>query len=83
LTEDQIKSILADMEADNIERTESTHDTEKFCIAICAFANDLAGHRNPGYLLIGVKDNGTLSGLNVTDDILKNMSSIRSDGNVR
>ena len=36
----------------------------------------------PGYLLIGVKDNGDLSGLTVTDELLKNLGGIRSDGNV-
>ena len=49
---------------------------------ICAFANDLPNHRQPGYLLVGVKDNGLLSGLVVTDELLKNLGGIRSDGNV-
>lgn len=82
LTEDQLTGLLADMEADHIERTESVHNTEKFCQAICAFANDLPNRRCPGYLLIGVRDNGTLSGLTVTDELLKNLGAIRSDGNV-
>lgn len=82
LTADQLKALLLNMEADHIERTESVANTEKFGQAICAFANDLPNHRQPGYLLIGVKDNGTLSGLTVTDELLKNLGGIRSDGNV-
>lgn len=82
LTEEQVHGLLADLEADNIERTVSVNNQDKFGQAICAFANDLPNHRRPGYLLIGVHDDGTLSGLNVTDDILKNLGGIRSDGNI-
>lgn len=82
MTKDQLMGLLSDMESDRIERTVSVNDTDKFCRAICAFANDLPNHRQPGYLLIGVKDNGTLSGLAVTDELLTNLGGIRSDGNV-
>ena len=82
MTEDQLMGLLSNMEADYIERTVSVSDTDKFCQAICAFANDLPNHRQPGYLLIGVKDNGSLSGLAVTDKLLKDLGGIRSDGNV-
>src|SRR6266567_2022734 len=82
ITEDQLKEIMSDLEADYIERTVSVDNTDKFGQAICAFANDLPNHRRPGYLLIGVRDNGALSGLTVTDDLLKNRGGIRSDGNV-
>jgi ATP-dependent DNA helicase RecG len=82
LTENQLKALLSDLESDRIERTESVTNTDKFAQAVCAFANDLPNHRLPGYLLIGVKDNGTLSDLTVTDELLKNLGGIRSDGNV-
>lgn len=82
LTQEQLPALLADLESDRIERTSSTSKTDKFGEAICAFANDLPGHGLPGYLLIGVHDGGALSGLTVTDDLLKNLAAIRSDGNV-
>lgn len=82
LNEDQLKALLADLESDTAERTESTNNTDKFGQAICAFANDLPNHRRPGYLLVGVKDDGTLAGIKVTDDLLKNLAGIRSDGNI-
>jgi ATP-dependent DNA helicase RecG len=65
-----------------IERTTSITNTDKFCQAICAFSNDLPNTKLPGYLLIGVNDNGSLAGLKVTDELLKNISAIRSDGNI-
>ncbi len=82
LTETQLTALLSELESDLVERTESVSNTDKFGQAICAFANDLPNHRQPGYLLIGVKDNGSLSGLQVTDQLLKNLASIRSDGNI-
>ncbi len=82
LTETQLKALLSELESDLVERTESVSNTDKFGQAICAFANDLPNHRQPGYLLIGVKDDGSLSGLQVTDQLLKNLASIRSDGNI-
>jgi ATP-dependent DNA helicase RecG len=82
LTEDQLKALMSELESDTVERTESVNNTDKFGQAICAFANDLPNHRKPGYLLIGVKDDGTLAGIKVTDNLLKNLASIRSDGNI-
>lgn len=82
LTRDQLSTLLIDLESDRIERTESTGKTDKFGEAICAFANDLPNNCQPGYLLIGVKDNGRRSGLKITDELLKNLGAIRSDGNV-
>lgn len=82
LDEEQLKALMAELESDTAERTESTNNTDKFGRAICAFANDLPNHRRPGYLLVGVKDDGTLAGIKVTDDLLKNLAGIRSDGNI-
>jgi ATP-dependent DNA helicase RecG len=82
LNEEQLKALMADLESDTAERTESTTNTDKFGQAICAFANDLPNHRRPGYLLVGVKDDGSMAGIKVTDDLLKNLAGIRSDGNI-
>ena len=82
LNEEQLKALMAELESDTAERTESTNNTDKFGQAICAFANDLPNRRRPGYLLVGVKDDGSLAGIKVTDDLLKNLAGIRSDGNL-
>lgn len=82
LSETELVALLSDMESDRVERTESTKNTEKFSVAVCAYANDMPNHRQPGYLLIGVKDDGSLSGLQVTDDLLKELGGIRSDGQI-
>ena len=50
--------------------------------AICAFANDMPGSGKKGYLLIGVYDDGKISGMKVDDALMKRISGIRSDGNI-
>ena len=82
LSQEQLVGLLSDLESDHVERTESTSNSDKFGQAVCAFANDLPNHRAPGYLLVGVKDDGALAGLTVSDELLRNLGGIRADGNV-
>ncbi len=79
----ELEDLLRDIESDRIERTISTNDTDKFAKAITAFANDLSGNNKPGYLLIGVGNDGVPSGLSVTDALLLNLAALRSDGNIQ
>lgn len=82
LDSSELKALLNDLEADNVERTTALKDTDKFSQAVCAFANDLPNHRKPGYLIIGAHDDGRLCGLKVTDQLLQNLAALRSDGNI-
>lgn len=82
MTIDELKDILSCDESFRIERTMSTGNMDKFQEAICAFANDLPNSRKKGYLLIGVKDDGSIGGLKVDDALMIKISSIRSDGNI-
>ena len=82
MTKEELYQLLQSDESYRIERTVSTSNMDKFQEAICAFSNDLPGTGKKGYLLIGVKDNGEISGLKVDDDLMKRISGIRSDGNI-
>jgi ATP-dependent DNA helicase RecG len=82
LNNKELESLMFDIESDRVERTISTTDMNKFSQAVCAFANDMPGHSLPGYLLIGVRDDGKPCGLKVTDELLVNLGGIRADGNV-
>ncbi len=77
-----VRDLIRSKETFRIEKTISTKDTDKFCQAICAFSNDLPNSGKPGYLLIGVNDDGSLSGLKVNDDLLKYFAGLRTDGNI-
>ncbi|HSH50303.1 MAG TPA: RNA-binding domain-containing protein [Bacteroidales bacterium] len=82
ITRDELIAKLTSLESELIERTISINNTDKFAQAICAFSNDLPNHKQKGYLLIGVKDNGELSGLKADDKLLQNLGGFRSDGNI-
>ena len=40
LTTDQLLALVSDHESEAVELTTATNNTDKFCEAICAFAND-------------------------------------------
>jgi len=81
----QLEAMMADLESDGVERKQSFQGDapKKVREAVCAFANDLAGHGVPGMVLIGVHDNGTLMpNFVVSDDLLLSLASIKTDGNI-
>ncbi len=83
LTEEQVRELLSSTEADRVERTISLNKTLKFREAICSFANDMPGHGKPGYLLIGINENGTLSpDVEITDQRMQDFASYRDDGHI-
>ena len=82
ITKEELKDLLGSAETYRVERTTSTGNMDKFCEAICAFANDLPGSKKKGYLILGAHDDGTLSGLKVDDALMKKIAAIRSDGNI-
>lgn len=78
-----VETLMKDLESERVERTVSTDKTDKFAQAVCAFANDMSASGQPGYLLVGVTDEGTASGLRVSDQLLQNLAALRSDGNIQ
>ena len=82
VTNQELQHLLHDLESDWVERKASASDRSKIRRTICAFANDLPGHGRPGVIFIGVKDDGTCSGLRITDELLNTLSNMRSDGNI-
>ena len=81
----RLESLMVDLESDRAERKESFRGDapQKVREAVCAFANDLAGHDEPGVVLIGVSDHGApVPGFSVTDELLRQLADIKTDGNV-
>jgi ATP-dependent DNA helicase RecG len=79
----QLESLLKDLESDRVERKASlSSDRSVLRQAICAFANDLPNHQKPGVLFIGVNDDGSCANIRVTDELLRTLSDMRSDGNI-
>jgi ATP-dependent DNA helicase RecG len=79
----ELERLLKDLESDRIERKSSIADGDKIRQDICALANDLPGHEKPGVIFIGAADSGEPTGLRVTDELLKNLASMRDDGKIQ
>jgi len=82
LTLEELLELLNDLESYRVERTVSTTDTDKFRQAICAFANDMTDSKKPGYLVVGAKDDGSVAGIDITDQLLLNLASHRDSGQI-
>ncbi len=83
-TDHELEAMLSDLESDLVERKESLKGDVPNTIreAVCAFANDLPGHGRPGVLLIGARNDGSPSGLAITDELLLQLSDVKTDGNI-
>jgi len=80
----ELEALLNDLESDLAERKQSFKgDTPKKARqAVCAFANDLPNYNQPGVLFIGAKDDGTPSHEPITDELLRSLADMKTDGNI-
>lgn len=69
-------------ESDLLELKQSMADGDKIREAICSFANDLPNHKKPGYVLIGVADNGQILGVPDPKKALHTLADYRDSGNI-
>lgn len=83
-SDQELEALLNDIESDRVERKESFKGDvpKKARQAVCAFANDLPNYNEPGLLFIGAKDNGDPSGIDITDQLLRSLADMKSDGNI-
>ncbi len=83
-TDAQLEGMLAEIESDMAERKESFRGDAPTSVreAVCAFANDLPDHRRSGVVFIGARDNGTPSGTPITDELLRQLADVKTDGNI-
>jgi ATP-dependent DNA helicase RecG len=82
MNDQELATLLNDLESDRVERKASIADRNIIRQAICAFANDLPNHQQPGVLFIGVNNDGACANLPITDQLLLTLSDMRSDGNI-
>ena len=83
-TDAELEALLIDLESDLVERKESFRGDAPNAIreAVCAFANDLPNHQRPGVAFVGATDDGRPSGLAITDELLRQLADVRTDGNI-
>lgn len=76
----ELEQLLTDPESDRVERKPSLAQAKEIRQAICAFANDLPGHGEPGVLFVGVHDDGSCADLAIDDELLQKLANIQGDG---
>jgi ATP-dependent DNA helicase RecG len=83
-SDEDFERLLAEGESDLVERKESLKGDAPTTVreAVCSFANDLPDHKTAGVVFVGVKDDGSPSGLAVTDELLRQLADIKTDGNI-
>ena len=81
---DCLLRLLTAGESDRVECKESLSGSAANDIreAICAFANDLPDHRQPGIIFVGARDDGSAAGIAVTDELLRQLADMKTDGNI-
>ena len=84
LSDEELVSLIEGGETDRVEFKKALTSTTSKGIreAICAFANDLPGSGLPGIAVVGLEDNGDPVGVPFTDQGLRNLTDMRSDGNI-
>ena len=84
LTNKELLEIIPDIESDRVEFKESLlgDSPTKIREAICAFANDLPRHDKPGFVFVGIRNNRTIADLTVTDELLRQLADMKTDGNI-
>jgi len=82
ITQYELDRLKIGIEQDRVEKMISVSNKDNFGEALCAFANDFLNHQKPGYLIDGVNDDGTNSGLPVDEQLLKTLMSFRTDGRI-
>lgn len=78
----ELVALLEEIESDRVERKSSIAERDRIRQAICAFANDLPAHRKPGVVFVGARDDGSCANFPITDELLRTLADMRSDGNI-
>lgn len=83
-TDQELLRLIAGGESERVEFKEAMTGDAAQAIrkAICAFANDMPDHKQPGIVLVGVKNDGGISGLRVTERLLSQLADMKTDGNI-
>lgn len=82
MTDDELEKLLHELESDRVERKASIADGGKLREAVCAFANDMPNHHQPGVVFVGVSDDGSCANLGITDQLLQTLAGMRDDGGI-
>ena len=83
-TDEELLQIIKRGESDAVEFKASLSGSapERIREAICAFANDLRDRGEVGLIFVGVGDNTPLGTTPITDELLRQLADMKTDGNI-
>jgi ATP-dependent DNA helicase RecG len=83
-TDTELEIFLNDIESERIERKRNFSGSiaKRVREVVCAFANDVSNSKLPGVLFIGANDDGTPADCAITDELLLNLASMKTDGSI-
>ena len=73
MTVDELRTIIAGGESERVEMTRAFDKADKIGQAVCAFANDFSDSGEAGILLLGVENDGSISGRRIEDQQLASL----------
>lgn len=76
-----LAKLIGGSERDNIEWKRDAKNRDQIRRAICALGNDLP-ERGRGHLIVGVQDDGSPTGLVVTDDLILTIVNLRDEARI-
>lgn len=82
LSDPELIRLIEGGESDRVEFTRAINDMDKLRKAICAFANDLPNHKQPGVLFIGLDDDGSCANLQIDDVLMQKLGGLARDGKI-
>jgi len=83
LSDEELIGLWKGGESEFVEFKPSTSDKADIYHDICAFSNDVNDSGRTGVLFIGLNDDGTATGINITDNLIKELAQIRMQGNIQ
>ena len=83
-TNAELEALMTDMESELIERKSVLAGSarERIRESICAFANDVQGHARLGVVFLGLEDDGSPSGMTISEQVLATLADMKTDGNI-
>ena len=84
VTDQELQRIINGGESDRVEFKKDLSGDARNAIreAICAFANDLPNHGQPGLIFVGMQYDGKAVGTTIDDELLRQLADMKTDGNV-
>ncbi|MBS1941938.1 MAG: ATP-binding protein, partial [Bacteroidetes bacterium] len=82
LSDEELIGLWKSGESEFVEFKPSTSDKADIYHDICAFSNDVNDSGRTGVLFVGLNDDGPVTGIAITENLITALAQIRLQGNI-